>query len=280
MTAPTPTQGPCSPWDPIWCCDLSAAGSAAVSGVALQAATEVLYHLSGQRFDICQFTVRPCRRDCGDSWWGGGFGGVVASGGGGSWWEWGGGGWPRPFNFNGAWFNLTCGGCAGSCSCSPLSEAWLPGPVSSIVSVKLDGQTLPASGYRIDDFRKLVRLGGQFWPICQDMSKADTEVDTWSVTYTVGETVPVLGQWAVGELACEFIKACTGAACVIPRNATNITRQGITIDFPLWSDLLTHGLLGLRWTDMFVSTYNPNRLRAAPMVFDVDQESNRRTTWP
>lgn len=277
MTTPTPTRGPCSPWDAIFCCDLTAA-NIPISGTAVQAATEILYNLSGQIFDICEFTVRPCRKDCGDSWWGSGFEGV-ASYAGGAWWEWG-GYWPRPFNFNGAWFNLICGGCGGSCSCSPLSEAWLPSPVSSIVSVKLDGQTLPASGYRVDDYRKLVRLGGLSWPICQDMSLDDSQPNTWSVTVRVGETVPIIGRYAVGELACEIMNSCLGLACALPRNATSITRQGITIDFPLFADLLKNGLLGLKWTDMFISAYNPDRLRAAPMVFDVDGESNRRTTWP
>lgn len=274
MTTPTPTRGPCSPWDPIWCCDLSVAGSAAVSGSALEAATEILYNLSGQIFDVCEFTVRPCRHECVDAgFWGGGMSGY------GPWWEWG-SYWPRPALIAGSWYNLTCGGCTGVCSCTRISEAWLPSPVSSVVSVKLDGQTLPASGYRVDDYRKLVRLGGLDWPICQDLTLADTEVGTWSVTVRVGETVPVIGQWAVGELACEIIKSCTGQACAIPRNATSVTRQGITIDFPTFSELLTHGLLGLRWTDMFISTYNPNRLKAPPLVFDVDGETNRRTTWP
>lgn len=277
MTTPTPTRGPCSPWDAIFCCDLTAA-NIPISGTAVLAATEILYNLSGQIFDTCTFTVRPCRKDCGDSWWGGAFGGV-ASYAGGPWWEWG-SYWPRPVNFNGAWFNLTCGGCSGSCSCSPLSEAWLPSPVSSIVSVKLDGQTLPASGYRVDDYRKLVRLGGLSWPICQDLSLADTELNTWSVTVEIGEAVPTIGRYAVGELACEIMNSCLGLACALPRNATTITRQGITIDFPLFADLLKNGLLGLKWTDMFISTYNPDRLRAAPLVFDVDFESNRRTTWP
>ena len=275
MTTPTPTQGPCSPWDPIWCCDLTASGAAAISGSALEAATEILYHLSGQRFDICEFTVRPCRVDCMDGAWSGG----AYGGGWGQWWEWG-GYWPRPALIAGNWYNLTCGGCGGSCSCTPLSEAFLPSPVASIVSVKLDGQTLPASGYRVDDYRKLVRLGGDTWPICQDMSLSDDQPDTWSVTVRVGETVPVIGQWAVGELACEIIKSCTGEACAIPRNATTVTRQGVTIDFATFSDLLTHGLLGLRWTDMFISTYNPNRLRSTPKVYDVDGDSNRRQTFP
>lgn len=273
MTTPTPTRGPCSPWDAIFCCDLTAA-NIPISGTAVQAATEILYNISGQIFGACQFTVRPCRKECSDSGsWAGGLSGY------GAWWEWG-SYYPRPALIAGNWYNLTCGGCGGSCSCSTLSEAWLPSPVASVVSVKLDGQTLPASGYRIDDYRKLVRLGGASWPLCQNMNLADTEPDTWSVTVQVGESVPVIGRYAVGELACEIMNSCLGLACVLPRNATSITRQGITIDFPLFADLLKNGLLGLKWTDMFVSTYNPDRLRAAPMVFDVDGESNRRTTWP
>lgn len=268
----TATQGPCSPWDPIWCCDLSTA-STTLTGSAVQVATEVLYHLSGQRFDICEFTVRPCRRDCvGES---GAFGGFGL----GNWWEWG-GLYPRPYLFDGAWYNLTCGGCSGSCSCGSLEEAWLPSPIASIVSVKLDGATMPASAYRVDDYRKLVRVDGGLWPFCQDLSLPDTAAGTWSVTLTIGEAVPDLGRWAVGELACELIKSCTGGACAIPSNATQITRQGITIDFPTFSELLASGSLGLRWSDVFIATYNPNRLRAAPMVFDVDGDTNRRTTWP
>lgn len=277
MTTPTPTQGPCSPWDPIWCCTLTAA-SASITGDALMAATEVLYQLSGQRFDICQFTVRPCRRECTETQgWGGAWG---AWGGGAGWWEWG-GYWPRPALIGGAWFNLTCGGCSGSCSCTEISEALLPSPVASIVSVKLDGQTLPASGYRVDDYRKLVRLGGQHWPICQDLNLADTEPNTWSVTLTVGESVPTIGRRAVGELACEIIKQCTGQACALPRNATQISRQGITIDFDTLTDLLKNGLIGLTWSDLFISTYNPRRLPSAPKVYDVDaMDTNRRQTYP
>lgn len=262
----TATQGPCAPWDVIWCCDLPA-GSSAISGDALTAATEVLYHLSGQQFGLCEFTFRPCRHEC----WGTGW-----PYDGGHWWQWG-GMYPRPFLFDGAWFNLTCGGCPGTCACRELSEAWLPGPIGTVTQVKLDGQIMPVASYRVDDFRKLVRTDGGVWPICQRLDLADTEADTWSVTVTIGQTVPTIGQYAVGELACEIINSCLGNVCALPKNATSVTRQGITIDFPTFSELLSAGLLGLKWTDMFIATYNPSRLRAAPMVFDVDGQAYRRT---
>lgn len=278
MSTPTPTRGPCESWDPVWCFDLTSAGvNLAASGTALSAATEILYNRSAQQFGFCTFTVRPCRRDCFDQvWWGSGFGGGNW---GGPWWEWG-SMWPRPALLDGAWYNIACGGCFGTCSCTVISEALLPSPVASIIQVKINGQVLAASGYRVDDYRKLIRLGGAQWPICQDMTKADTEDNTWSVTVQVGQAVPASGRYAVGELAGEIMKACAGLACAIPRTAVSIQRQGVTIDMPTIYDLLDRKLLGLPFSDMFVSSYNPHGLTARPQVYDVDAELNRRTTWP
>lgn len=271
MTSPTPTRGPCEPWTPTWCCNLTAA-SIPLTGAAVQAATEILYNRSGQQFGLCTLTIRPCREDCYDDvFWGSG------SWGSGGWF--GGGTWPQPALIGGSWYNLTCGGgCGGSCSCTSLSEALLPSPVASIVQVKLNGVVLAASGYRVDDFRKLVRLGGFTWPTCQDLTLADTQPNTWSVTLQVGQAVPAIGALAVGELACEIMKSCLGEVCAIPRNATNVTRQGITIDFPSIYELLDRKLLGLYAADLFVSTYNPHGLAAPPQVYDVDRENWRRTT--
>ena len=261
------TQGPCAVWDPIWCCTLTGA-SLAVTGMAAQVATEVLYQLSGQRFGLCEVTVRPCRPECAPA--GGGWPGL------GNWWEWA-GAYPQPLLFDGAWTNLTCGVCADRCSCAELSEAWLPGPVNTIIQVKLDGTILVSgSDYRVDDFHKLVRLGGGRWPICQNLTLPDTEAGTWSVRFLFGEAVPVIGRYAVGELACEIARSCTGQTCVLPANATQISRQGITIDFPTFAELLASGSLGLRWSDMFMAAYNPQRLRARPQVYDVDGPGFRR----
>jgi hypothetical protein len=265
VTTPTATQGPCEAWAGVLCCTLPT-GCPITSGQAMLAATEVLYKLSAQQFGLCTFTFRPCRHDCfGTGWpfdWG-------------NWWQWG-GLYPRPVLFDGAWFNLTCGNCPGTCSCRPLEEAWLPGPVASVISVKLDGATMPASGYRIDDFRKLVRVDGGSWPICQNLTAADTQPDTWSVTVQIGQTVPQMGLLAAGELACEIMNACCGNDCRLPRNATSVSRQGVTIDLPTITELLERGMLGLRFTDMFIAAYNPRRLQSAPQVFDVDGNSWRR----
>jgi hypothetical protein len=270
----TATRGPCLPWDgSIYCCNLSAE-SPITTGDAMMAATEVLYNLTGQIFDVCEFTIRPCRENCDDGWWWGGLGGWGAGYAAGS--RGGLGVWPLPALIGGNWYNLTCGGCSGTCSCTPLCEAIMPSPVHSIISVKLDGQTLPASGYRVDDFRKLVRLGGDCWPVCQDLTLDDDQPNTWSVTLQVGEDVPTIGKLAVGQLACEIRRSCIDD-CAIPRTASAITRQGITIDLVTITELLRNGLTGLHWVDMFISISNPRRLLAPPLVFDVDGERYRRT---
>lgn len=255
----------CEPWPAVSCCNLTGVSPSA-SGTYLQAATDILYQLTAQQFGLCTFTFRPCRHDCyGNAW----------PFDGGNWWQWG-STYPRPILFDGAWFNLTCGSCSGTCSCGPLEEAWLPGPVHAVVEVKVNGVVLSPTAYRVDDFRKLVRTDGGRWPVCQNLTAADTETGTWSVTVELGQEVPAIGQLAVGELYCEIAKACTGVACALPPGVTTVTRQGVVLDFDSFADLLDRGLLGLRYCDMFVSTYNPNRLRSAPQVYDVDGETNRR----
>jgi len=261
-------QATCAPW-PATYCNLTGLNPA-VTGIALQAASDILYMLSAQQFGLCTFTFRPCRDDCF-----GNFGGWPFLGGG--WWQWGGGMlWPRPVLFDGAWFNLTCGSCPGSCSCGPLETTMLPGPVNQILEVKVDGTPLPSSAYRVDNFRELIRLDGGRWPICQNMAAADDQPNTWSVTAVIGQEVPAAGQLAVGELIVEIANSICGQACKLPAGTTTVTRQGITVDVLSLQDLLKQGLLGLRFSDIFVATYNPNHLRAAPLVFDVDRPNQPR----
>lgn len=253
--------GPCGVWPVQWGnCNLTGV-SPEVTGLALRAASEVLWSLSGRRFGVCQLTVRPCRRECfGDVWgfpWG-------------NWYEWG--VWPRPFFYSGVWYNLTCGnGCGGSCSCTPISETYLPDPVSSVVQVKVDGQILPTDAYRVDDYRKLVRTDGGIWPWCNDLNLEDTQPNTWSVTVRFGEEVPTLGQLAVGELACQFAKLIAGDDdCALPKPVQQLVRQGVSMTFLDPNELFANGRLGLYLSDLFITTYNPHGLGSRSEVYDID----------
>lgn len=257
-TGTGPPDGPCDGWeDVIWTCTLTPA-TQAVTGTAVAAASEVLWALTGRRLGLCTVTVRPCRQSCFGQGW------PFAQ-----WWELG--MWPRPFFYQGVWYNLTCGSCTNGCSCSVVSEALLPSPVAQILQVKVDGVALDPSQYRVDNWRKLVRLGGNQWPICNDLTKADTEVGTWSVTLTFGESVGTLGNMALGELATEFAKllACD-ASCKLPKPVQSLTRQGVTFNFLDPNELFTHGRTGLYLTDLFISTVNPGGLTSGSKVYHLD----------
>jgi hypothetical protein len=257
--------GPCGVWPVLWgACDLTGI-SPTVTGVALQAATDVLYALTGRRYGVCQLSIRPCRRECSRDVWSAG-----------NWWEWG--QWPRPLFFQGTWYNIACGQCSSGCSCTYVPEALLPSPVSAVTQVKVDGVTLPEMAYRVDDWRLLVRTDGGIWPICQDLTKADTEVGTWSVTVQFGEAVPTLGQIAVGELACEFAHLLSGTGdCALPKPVQTLVRQGVTMNFLDPNEIFANGRVGLYLSDLFITTMNPHGLAERSRVYDIDDPGYRVT---
>jgi hypothetical protein len=259
-------DAPCEPWPAMWNdCDLPA-GSAAFTGTALAAASEVLWAMSGRRFSFCPVTLRPCRETCND-WYDTG-----------SWWNWG-GGYPRPRFYQGVWTNVMCGQCMDGCSCSFVSKVRLPMPVSSITNVTIYGVTLDPSAYQVYDYRDIVRQDGGQWPECNDLSRPLGQPDTWSITVEVGEPVPVMGRIAVAELATEFVKAfLCDASCQLPAPVQQLSRQGVSMSFLDPNEVFANGRLGLRFADMFLSTYNPDGLRAPSRVYSVDNPIGRIPT--
>lgn len=257
--------GPCEPWEVMWPCTVDCS-SPEITGMAVEVATEVVWALSGRQFGLCTVTLRPCRAECGDYPW---------PSDGMNWNQWG-GGWINPTLVAGQWFNVVCGRCTTGCSCSSISEIVLPAPVHDVVQVKVDGVVVSGSGYRLDDNRNLVRLGAD-WPLCNDLSLDDTQPGTWSVTARYGLEVPAGGTWAVGELACELVKAmCGGEDCRLPRNVTQLIRQGATLQFPDIKELLVSGLTGLYLVDQFIAVWNPNGLKRRSGTYSVDRPSHRR----
>lgn len=253
--------GPCTSWPVRWLCDVTSE-SPTVTGEAVAFATNTLWALSGRRFGTCDVTLRPCRADCTDQlpWWDPFPGGLS---------------YPQPALIGGQWFNLTCGGCTGGCSCATLSEVVLPAPVNAVTQVKVDGVVLPTTAYRLDDDRRLVRLGGT-WPTCQRFDRADTEVGTWTVTASYGEDVPDGASWAIGQLACEYIRAVNGDDCRLPKQVQTLARQGVTIQLTDTVELFKTHQTGLYLVDSFVMTWNPNHLSRRSKTYNVDAPGPRR----
>lgn len=279
VLAPTmdePTSGPCVPW--ITGSDVAAADSSLGVGsndflldTAAQMASDLMFSLSGRRFPgICQRTVRPCRSSCG-CW------GSVASGLG--MWGWQNGWWGVR---SGGWVNE----CGDRCGCGSLDSIRLAGhPVREILLVKIDGQTVDASTYRLDGRRDLVRLDdpgppvvARSWPGCQNLALADTEAGTFSITYRHGMEPPQLGQQAAIQMAGELYKVLNrDDGCALPQNVTKIVRQGVTIDTVVSvAGLLRSGNTGLQLVDAFIADVNPNRLTRRPLVWSPDQRQTPR----
>lgn len=256
-----PDVGPCSPWPfECACCKIDGA-SPEVTGNAIMAATEILWAASGRRFGECDVTgLMPCPDGCDVTW--------------GSWLNptgagWG--AWPNPALISGRWFNLGCGGCAGSCSCNSVSQFTLPSPVSSVTQIVIAGAPVPTGSYRLENWRHVVRTDGLQWPTCNDGS--------WLVDVVVGNPVPTLGLLAAAELACEMVKACTpGQTCRLPVRVQVLTRQGITQQFIDPEKFFTEGRIGLYLSDLFVQTFNPGGLKSRPLVVSPDRPVPRRVT--
>lgn len=269
-----PLRRPCAPWATT----LGVASGPVTGGCApgipagydpapvLAVATEVVWALSGRRFGFCSTELRPCRRACMDD-------GALAA-----WSAWS---WPYPslpVHDGGLWWNLSCG-CDTACGCTALSSVRLPrGPVVSVDLVKVDGLSLPISGYRVDNWRDLVRLGGSQFPLCQDMLADDSALGTWSVSYTYGRTPPAAGVRAVQELATELARADLGGPCALPKRVTSLTRGGMTMALLDPLDFLEKGRTGLFFVDLVIAAYNPAKLATRSRVYRADALPRGRRT--
>ena len=244
-------------------------------------AAEFLYIRTGSRLGpSCPVTVRPCRRQCADSYgWlfnqgqflGAGFrftGGFI------------------PYMAGGSMFNASLCGCSGDCHCGPeLCEVYLPGPVYDVQSVTIDGTVVPDTQYSILDGRYLVRHSnvpedeptGRCWPSCQDMSLPSGE-GTFVVTYRTGLRVPAMGAAAVTKLVEHYIRGCNGCGCgVAPRNnLSRLSRQGVDLEFQQ-AGPETPGWTGIELVDQFIHAYNPSGLPRQLRVLSPDAPKRPRT---
>lgn len=243
-----------------------------VQATATAWATGILDALTGRQFGQCPVVVRPCGKRCG--WYGGYLTFPVdsaqASGLGAP--------WMVPYiGSGGVWRNC---GCGGSCTCRARCEAYLPGPIASIVEVKVDGAVLDPAAYRLDGTPygpALVRTDGECWPECQDMNLPDSAEGTWSVQYVPGQALPAIGSIAAGELACEFARGCAGVGdCQLPSQLVSLSRNGVEVQVADPNTLLDNGLTGLPNVDLFIRAVNPDRLSRPARVLSPDLPGDRR----
>lgn len=180
-------------------------------------------------------------------------------------------------------FTAICGVCWNpwrSCGCVGVSEVKLPGPVHSVTSVVVDGVTLDPTTYRVDDWQWLVRTDGDSWPASAD----PLDPDSFAVTYELGQEPPAGAASVVGILVCSRA-ACSNSGCRVPKNATQVTRQGVTMvrgnqgttTRPWRWYPETISIFGILEVDQWVR--NANAPMAAGAVHSPDLPRVRQTTW-
>lgn len=122
-------------------------------------------------------------------------------------------------------------------------------PIVEITSVLIDGVALAPSAYRVDDFERLVRLDGDRWPFCNDLSVADDAAGAFTVSWTYGLAVPPEGVIAACLLACSYAHEIADT-CGPPQNADQINREGVTII------LNSKSKTGIKFVDDWIDSFN------------------------
>jgi len=251
----------CAPLD-----DMSEEERATFEGMA----AEFLWNWTLRQFGICSVALRPCRADC-VSWTTFFGGGPFPRGIGGPGRSW-------PYLIDGKWFNQRGCGCRGSCTCAVPNSLELPGPVSAVTEVLIDGDVLAPAAYRLDG-NLLIRLDGETWPSCQSLELPATEDGTWQITYDRGQEVPAGGQIAAGLLACELAKAaCHDSTCQLPQRLQTVTRQGVTLAMIDKFEGLDKGRTGLWLVDSWVASVIQPRRSSRVFSVDVRRPVNRMTS--
>jgi hypothetical protein len=245
----------CEVWDfDPDCCDLPDDTEQALIDKWQAVSSEILFAASGRRFGLCEVTVRPCLRRCG------GFSNL-----------------PFPYkDGQGEWRNFATCGCGEECSCVELCEIVLDGPVETVTEVLDGGDTIDPNTYRLDVVNgqyRLLRTDG-CWPSCSDFTKDCGEDGAFCVTYMKGIALDELAIAANSELTCELVKSCIpGCICRLPKNATAITRSGVTLTF----DTAKTWLKVLPNVAAFLDTINPNDLQSGSTVWTPDLPPTRTT---
>lgn len=224
----------CDAWPVRFPCDVSDYDPALVDA-AVEAAQSILWSMSGRRFGLCEQTemyVMPCTSQC-----------YVP--------------WADQFG-PGVEYRLGYQGRRQCCAITLQSK-----PVRSITEVKIDGVVLDADEYYLG--RGILYRIGDCWP-CDN----DCDIPPIEVTYKYGIDVPVLGELAMGELACELLAGWDGMDCRLPSNAITVTRQGVTVDLSNPDVLFAQNRIGLPICDQFIYTNNPDKLRSHSTIHSPD----------
>lgn len=131
--------------------------------------------------------------------------------------------------------------CRPDQSLGRAGDVVLPGPVHSVTSVHDEqGEELTV-------------------PVLDGDILRAVPAEVRFVRYLRGEPVPPGAAERVGVLARERYLQCIGdSRCRLPRNATSVTRQGVSVQMPTPQEIIDSGSTGLPEVDLWVRALNPH----------------------
>ena len=231
---------------------------------AVRSASWVLFMLTGRQWPgVCTDVVRPCRRQLSL------LNPSMTRGWATSWDE--------------SWGTCACHAHTerGECGCDNDDQVALgAAPIVDVLEVRIDGEVIPESDYRIDDERWLVRLTEEGWPCCQNMrlNPDDGPADatpTFQVRFTYGVGPPQAGQDAATTLALELAKAegtDDDGECRLPQRVQTLVREGVTMTLLDPFAFFADGRTGLYDVDLFIKTANPHGISRRAAVLNPDRK--------
>ena len=183
-------------------------------------------------------------------------------------------------------YGMAASGVASHYGCSKPPEIELGVyPVTSIVSVKIDGVVIPASEYYIQDFKQLIRMRPippltpterYGWPTCNRLDLPDTEPGTMSISFMYGTPPPASGVRAAKALAKQMALQQLNLPNELPSRTTSIARQGVTATVLDIIDYVAAGRTGIYAVDSFIRAYNPSGTTRPALVWSPDTGRSRR----
>ena len=159
-------------------------------------------------------------------------------------------------------------GCRSTCYCGGdrlrlLSPA---GPVTGIESISEGGVVLAETEYRFFPSSQLLyRLPPAVWPNGDNKTLDCDEDGAFCISALIGYEPDAWALAVHAELTCELIKSCTDGKCRIPRNATQVTGQGVTVT--LSANEVKQFIPAV---SAWVAAVNPDGAQIPPMVSSPD----------
>jgi hypothetical protein len=151
-------------------------------------------------------------------------------------------------------------------------------PARSVDDVTIDGTTLDPSAYALVDHASLARIDGEPWPTCNDLTLADTEEGTWTVTFHHGLDLPPEAVPLVAQFAVELAKACRGVECGLGPGIRVVHRDGVDfeiVDAPLGEHSTGYGPL-----DQWIGLLHGGHVAEPPRLYNPMRRQRRNILEP